>query len=80
MIPSAPRKSFTADEFVRDMQLAGFLGAYKFWSKVVAGNDLREHGNELLRALAVLAWATRNPRPLTTEEEEAFRYCGLEIP
>lgn len=74
-------KAFTKEQFLREIQLAAFLGAYKFWSQVAERDDkdLRASGDSCLHVMARFAWHVRERRPLTAEEREAFGYCGLEI-
>jgi hypothetical protein len=75
------RRSFTEEEFCREMQMSGFLGAYKFWTVVCHSTDditaMRRNAEGVLCGLAKLAWEERRGTPGSPQEEEAFRYCGL---
>jgi hypothetical protein len=64
--------------------IAGFLGAYKFWVSLVSdGEDIRTHGDRLLRAIAQRALKRVQAHPdkvATPEVRQAFEYCGIDVP
>jgi hypothetical protein len=67
-------KQFTLDQLTMELQVAAFLGAYKFWNTIRHEQQDRSRGDGLLKVLAGLAAADLHKldRPLLPQEEEAF--------
>lgn len=83
--PVEQRRSFTEEEFIADVAVAGFMGAWEFWQsvKLVArktGEPVETVAEGLLRAMACSAAARYRPNgPVTPQEREAFHGCGLKF-
>lgn len=67
-------RTFTEEQFVREVFVGGFLGAYKFWKELKENPHL--DGDGLLRAFGLITLANIGS-PRTPEEREAFEYVDL---